>query len=244
MRSFKRNLSLLVVFVLLINLLLPVTGAFADYANNSAVSSNLNQNEEQTILSSEIFDDESLTSISDTNSEINVNEVIENQFLDKDVEDLKSHIDKVEPQAVPVLVYATVILSRIGDKFVTAIQRVAASPAGQLAYKNFNSSNFRHNLIVKTDGDPTTKYQAHHIFPQKFANQWSRLNFNNCDPKYGTWVETPYHQSISTKYNNAWTDFLDHMTLMGQLQRYKQYLAMVESLQKRIILRDISKYYL
>ncbi|AEG61496.1 hypothetical protein [Desulforamulus ruminis] len=212
MRSFKRNLSLLVVFVLLINLLLPVTGAFADYANNSAVSSNLNQNEEQTILSSEIFDDESLTSISDTNSEINVNE---NQFLDKDVEDLKSHIDKVEPQAVPVLVYATVILSRIGDKFVTAIQRVAASPAGQLAYKNFNSSNFRHNLIVKTDGDPTTKYQAHHIFPQKFANQWSRLNFNNCDPKYGTWVETPYYQSISTKYNNAWTDFFRPYDLNG-----------------------------
>lgn len=50
--------------------------------------------------------------------------------------------------------------------------------------------------------------QAHHVFPQKFISQFSKIGININNPLYGAWVGST-HQSWSDAYNKAWEAFFN-----------------------------------
>jgi len=75
----------------------------------------------------------------------------------------------------------------------------------------FSAGTFRENLAELTGEEPTG-YDAHHIFPQAFREEFERLGFtgeNSIDnPKYGTWWESMSHRALSNVYNDYWEYFL------------------------------------
>ena len=71
-------------------------------------------------------------------------------------------------------------------------------------FKPFTKSNFRHNLEQATDISPGAKAEAHHVFPQKFRNEFKQAGVNIDDPKYGTWWSKPEHGKNAYKYNKQW----------------------------------------
>lgn len=71
--------------------------------------------------------------------------------------------------------------------------------------KFLRDPNFRGNLIDATGGDPGGLAQAHHIFPQKYAIEFSRAGVDV--NRYGAWWETSSHLQNAAKYNNAWGEF-------------------------------------
>jgi hypothetical protein len=46
------------------------------------------------------------------------------------------------------------------------------------------------------------------VFPQKFADKFTKAGINIHDPRFGAWWETKAHQQAGLAYNNAWRDFL------------------------------------
>ena len=62
--------------------------------------------------------------------------------------------------------------------------------------------------------------QAHHIFPQKYALEFSRAGVNV--NRYGAWWETSSHLSWATDYNNAWGDFFLMNPNPTKLQIYNE----------------------
>ena len=75
-------------------------------------------------------------------------------------------------------------------------------------FRSWTAANFRYNLQQLT-GELGTGQQAHHIFPQKFIDNFSRVGINIHDPKYGAWVESHAHAGWSYAYNQDWFKFFD-----------------------------------
>lgn len=48
---------------------------------------------------------------------------------------------------------------------------------------------------------------AHHIFPQRFAEQFQRVGINIHDPRFGAWWQSGAHQQSAAGYNQAWQQF-------------------------------------
>src|SRR5439155_24307430 len=71
----------------------------------------------------------------------------------------------------------------------------------------FTKDNFRANLGRLTGGIPEGA-DAHHVFPQKFEEQFRQAGINIHDPRYGTWWETMAHQRAGLMYNQQWKAFL------------------------------------
>jgi RHS repeat-associated protein len=74
-------------------------------------------------------------------------------------------------------------------------------------YRSLTQGNFRYNL-QKLTGCSGVGMQAHHVFPQKFINSFSKLGINIHNPLYGSWVESN-HQKWSAAYNKAWETFFN-----------------------------------
>jgi RHS repeat-associated protein len=70
----------------------------------------------------------------------------------------------------------------------------------------FKSSNFRENLGRLTGNIPFGS-QAHHVFPQKFAERFEKLGINVHDPRFGAWWDAVDHGKHSRAYNDAWDEF-------------------------------------
>lgn len=66
--------------------------------------------------------------------------------------------------------------------------------------------NFRENLSRLTGGIPEGMH-SHHVFPQKFAREFSRIGINVHDPRFGAWWEAAAHVGFSAEYNRAWQRF-------------------------------------
>jgi hypothetical protein len=50
--------------------------------------------------------------------------------------------------------------------------------------------------------------EAHHILPQKFADRFEQLGFENIhDPRLLTWVDGSMHAKWTHEYNESWNDF-------------------------------------
>ena len=53
--------------------------------------------------------------------------------------------------------------------------------------------------------------QAHHVFPQRFVNDFKDIGIEIHNPINGTWVDAS-HQSWSAAYNQAWANFFSANT--------------------------------
>ncbi len=74
-------------------------------------------------------------------------------------------------------------------------------------FKAFNKYNYRYNLQQLT-GKLGINMQAHHVFPQKFANKFSgKINIH--DPQYLQWWSTSTHSQKAYEYNELWRQFFE-----------------------------------
>ena len=74
-------------------------------------------------------------------------------------------------------------------------------------FKPFTEGNFRENLARLTGKMPEDAH-AHHVFPQKFEEQFHQRGINVHDPKFGAWWERSSHLKNSAEYLKRWRDFL------------------------------------
>jgi len=72
--------------------------------------------------------------------------------------------------------------------------------------RSFTSANFRENLGRLTGSIPFGS-QAHHVFPQKFAERFEKLGINVHDPRFGAWWDAVEHGAHSRAYNDVWQGF-------------------------------------
>ncbi|MEW5953615.1 MAG: hypothetical protein AB1815_07725 [Bacillota bacterium] len=238
MRTLRKKISLILIFVLLANLLLPVMGLAAE-TNNSVIPDELiTKSSEQILLSPDTtsWGDQAGTTQSNgisSNQENNNEEGIANQILEG-IDKSNSQTGEVQTQIAPVVYVIATATVTIGSRLVPVIQRVTASSAGQLAMRAFSSGNFRHNLIVKTGGNPGGAYHAHHVFPQavKYSNIFNRAGINVHDPKYGTWVTSKYHSNFSYQYDQRWVQYLDEYRKMGKYPTKSQLISYTKVLAK------------
>ena len=91
-------------------------------------------------------------------------------------------------------------------RFVKTTDKVSD---GAKAYRSFTSSNFRENLARRTGKNPAG-YEAHHMLPQKFSEQFSKAGIDIHDPQYGIWLEKTKHSKGSYRYNVEWDEFFQH----------------------------------
>jgi RHS repeat-associated protein len=100
------------------------------------------------------------------------------------------------------------VTTSIGLSVVIALSgnEAAAAEEGTTAFRAFNAGNFRANLARLTGGIEEGA-QAHHVFPQKFADAFARLGVDIHNPAYGAWWNAAEHASNSGAYNAAWADF-------------------------------------
>ena len=99
---------------------------------------------------------------------------------------------------------ATLFAGGLGLKGLAMGLRGGAK-GGNAVLRSFTKSNFRHNLGQLTGKLPSNA-QAHHVFPQKFADKFAgKVNIHN--PKYGAWWETSSHLKNARAYNQAWEQF-------------------------------------
>ena len=110
------------------------------------------------------------------------------------------------------------------EKVVTCSERgkereTIVAKGGTSAFRSFTSSNFRHNLGKMTGNIPANS-QAHHVFPQKFASQFSKAGINIHDPKYGVWWNSSSHLQNAAGYNAAWSNFLSINPSQTQILNY------------------------
>ena len=54
-----------------------------------------------------------------------------------------------------------------------------------------------------------TGFDAHHIFPQEFADVFKRAGIDIHDPQYGAWWELHEHRQKAKAYNAEWKEFLE-----------------------------------
>jgi hypothetical protein len=86
--------------------------------------------------------------------------------------------------------------------------------------KYLRDINFRGNLIDATGFDPGGLAHAHHIFPHKYAAEFSRVGVNI--NRYGSWWETTSHLQNAGKYNDTWGQFFRLNTNPTKLQIYNE----------------------
>jgi RHS repeat-associated protein len=81
-----------------------------------------------------------------------------------------------------------------------------ASGAGAPEPRAPTAGNFRTNLERLTGHIPEGE-DAHHIFPQKFSEQFEKAGINIHDPRFGAWWEASAHRRAADAYNRAWAEF-------------------------------------
>ena len=57
-------------------------------------------------------------------------------------------------------------------------------------------------------GSNGEKLDAHHVFPEKFNNDFKALGFDNQKGEYGSFINQHIHRSFSYEYNQDWHVFL------------------------------------
>jgi len=87
--------------------------------------------------------------------------------------------------------------SKVGAKFVGR-------------FRKFNRGNMRHNLKVLTGHNPSRAFEAHHVLPVKFEEDFIRAGINNIHkPVYGSWWARTPHRHASHAYNERWQVFFE-----------------------------------
>ena len=87
----------------------------------------------------------------------------------------------------------------------------ATAPAGtavKTAVQQYTKNNCRKNLERLTGiSPPGDMIHAHHVFPQRFKDQFAARAINIHEPQYLTWWEKNSHLKASRAYNEQWDLF-------------------------------------
>ncbi|TSE05419.1 DUF2380 domain-containing protein [Aquimarina algiphila] len=78
---------------------------------------------------------------------------------------------------------------------------------GQMAFKAFTKSNYRHNLKVLT-GKLGIGKDAHHIYPKEFRGFFQSKNINIDHAEHLTWWGKSAHRSASSAINKEWRQYI------------------------------------
>ncbi|HEY8207039.1 MAG TPA: hypothetical protein VIG99_06150 [Myxococcaceae bacterium] len=94
-------------------------------------------------------------------------------------------------------------------------------PGADPESRPFTADNFRKNLGRLTGGIPEGA-DAHHVFPQKYADKFTAAGINIHDPRYGAWWETTAHQRVGFEYNEQWRKFFvdNHVPSTEQILQF------------------------
>jgi hypothetical protein len=97
--------------------------------------------------------------------------------------------------------------TNVAKSSATMLKEVQVTAKGESnIFRSFTSSNFRFNL-GKLTGEIPANSQAHHVFPQKFVDQFSKVGININNPTFGTWLEASSHLKSANAYNAKWIEF-------------------------------------
>ena len=122
----------------------------------------------------------------------------------------------------PFVVSATGITS---ISILSAGEITSAAYAGGIALKELTQRNFRTNLQIYT-GFSGIGYEAHHVFPVKFVENFKTIGIDIHNPLFGAWVNPTAHHSWSYAYNKAWFEFFfngaTQPTFEGAIQLAKE----------------------
>ena len=99
-----------------------------------------------------------------------------------------------------------------------------ASTGAGAKLRVLTAGNFRTNLGRLTGRIPEGS-QAHHVFPQRFAEQFGKSGINIHDPRFGAWWEAGAHQRASPAYNQAWERFLQSNPSTEQILQFGRQLS-------------------
>ena len=62
--------------------------------------------------------------------------------------------------------------------------------------------------LTKYTDEMAEGFDAHHVFPQKFADEFSKIGVKYDNAKFGSWVDEGIHRGFSHEYNLDWDTFL------------------------------------
>ncbi len=130
---------------------------------------------------------------------------------------LPASIGKYSDDVAPIVSkHLTRFIDRFGYESLNAVQGYV-QPKFVNKYLKATSSNFRKNLARYTGFMPTNMYDAHHVLPQKFADEFSEIGIQIHDPKFGSWVNTFDHQIWSNEYNQVWGRFFNRFKTLNRI---------------------------
>ena len=98
-------------------------------------------------------------------------------------------------------------------------------PEGCGVDKTYSAYTFRSRLQEYT-GQNGEGYDAHHIFPQKFRNDFELLYEIDVD-QYGAWWESYDHKAKAYEYNQKWFTYLNEKPTRGQVFEFANDLAKI-----------------
>lgn len=58
---------------------------------------------------------------------------------------------------------------------------------------------------------PDRHHDAHHIFPQRFKDDFLEKGIYINDPKYGIWLDASIHRKGAYAYNEAWEGVIENI---------------------------------
>ncbi|MDQ3235390.1 MAG: hypothetical protein M3Q07_26565 [Pseudobdellovibrionaceae bacterium] len=110
--------------------------------------------------------------------------------------------------------------STILDRVMGLVEgRAYAASCPSSKVKQFVIDEFRKNANYRADfltftkktADEVKGFDCHHVFPQKFRDQFTKLKVKIDDPKLLTWWQSTPHKQAAKAYNQAWARwFLDN----------------------------------
>lgn len=62
--------------------------------------------------------------------------------------------------------------------------------------------------LTKYTDEMAEGFDAHHVFPQKFVDEFSKIGVKYDNAKFGSWVDEGIHRGFSHEYNLDWDTFL------------------------------------
>jgi RHS repeat-associated protein len=111
--------------------------------------------------------------------------------------------------AVPVVLAVDAVAVAEAAYGVSIVAAAAGRPPRVPTYGEGNfGTNLAHRVPQPTGGN----YDAHHMLPKKFAEQFQKIGINVHDPRWGAWVETARHTGKGgihpQGYNDWWAEWL------------------------------------
>lgn len=115
-----------------------------------------------------------------------------------------------------------------------AIDELAEEATGH-AFRSFTKRNFRENLrrLTGSTSEQIRGIEAHHVLPDEFVDEFSKMGINIHDPKFGSWVEQRAHRSWSYEYNRLWERFFQRFKEQGVEPTNRQMLEFAQQLAER-----------